>query len=154
MYYFYFGYVFIFFHFLFFLSFLLTYGFLGFVIEFVIFSFSGVDFSFSFLFDWVSFGFSRVVCLVTSSVFFYNYLYMGDYYDSKRFSYLIFLFVGSICILIFSCSMLVTMIGWDGLGLVSFLLVIYYGRRYSVDSGLLTVYSNRVGDCMFLFSFS
>jgi NADH-ubiquinone oxidoreductase chain 5 len=40
------------------------------------------------------------------------------------------------------------------LGVVSFLLVVYYGSVYVVDSGFLTIYRNRVGDVFFLFSFS
>jgi len=45
------------------------------------------------------------------------------------------------------------MLGWDGLGLVSFLLVIYYIDRVRLDSGLITVFTNRLGDCLFILSF-
>jgi NADH-ubiquinone oxidoreductase chain 5 len=134
--------------------FVLLYGSIGWVVEIFVFAFGGVDVSVSFMFDWVSFGFFSVVCLVSSSVFCYNVFYMGEAEDQGRFSYLLLLFVGSMGILVFSCSMFVTIVGWDGLGLVSFLLVIYYNRAFRVDSGLLTVYSNRVGDAMFLLRFS
>ena len=67
-----------------------------------------------------------MVCLVSSSVFCYNLFYMGEGEDQRRFFYLLLLFVGSMGVLVFSCSIFVTMVGWDGLGLVSFLLVIYY----------------------------
>jgi len=45
------------------------------------------------------------------------------------------------------------------LGLVSFCLVIFYGNSLSLESGLITVFRNRVGDvfflvCFFLFSFT
>ena len=38
------------------------------------------------------------------------------------------------------------LLGWDGLGLVSYALVIFYQNEKSVNAGLLTILSNRVGD--------
>ena len=43
-------------------------------------------------------------------------------------------------------------LGWDGLGVVSFALVIYYESDNSLAAGLLTALSNRVGDFLVLFS--
>jgi len=45
------------------------------------------------------------------------------------------------------------MLGWDGLGLVSFILVIFYNNSSSLDSGLITVFTNRLGDCFFIVRF-
>jgi len=45
------------------------------------------------------------------------------------------------------------MVGWDGLGLVSFCLVIFYYNSFRLESGLVTVFRNRVGDVFFLLSF-
>jgi len=44
------------------------------------------------------------------------------------------------------------MLGWDGLGVVSFLLVIYYHNMSSLKSGLVTIYTNRFGDVAMIFS--
>jgi len=79
---------------------------------------------------------------------------MGEDVLMKRFLLVLFLFVGSMGILVFSGNMFTTMVGWDGLGLVSFILVIYYQSLSRVDSGLLTVYRNRLGDGFFLIRFS
>jgi len=70
-----------------------------------------------------------------------------------RFFYLLFLFVASIFFLVFSNSWVVVILGWDGLGLVSFILVIFYNNRSRLDSGLITVFTNRLGDCLFILSF-
>jgi len=52
--------------------------------------------------------------------------------------------------LIFFGDMALILLGWDGLGLTSFLLVIFYKNRKRLGSGLLTVMLNRIGDCFFL----
>jgi NADH-ubiquinone oxidoreductase chain 5 len=42
------------------------------------------------------------------------------------------------------------MLGWDGLGLVSFFLIVYYQNQSSITSGIFTVLMNRLGDRFFL----
>ena len=42
------------------------------------------------------------------------------------------------------------LLGWDGLGLVSYCLVIYYPTKKSRSAGILTVIRNRVGDICIL----
>lgn len=70
-----------------------------------------------------------------------------------RFIILVFFFVGSIGFLVICPSVLGMMFGWDGLGVTSFLLVIYYNNVSSLRSGILTIYVNRLGDIFFLLSF-
>jgi len=41
--------------------------------------------------------------------------------------------------------------GWDGLGVVSFLLIVYYINHESVNNGLFTLFQNRLGDLFFVF---
>ena len=52
--------------------------------------------------------------------------------------------------LIFSPNLIRILLGWDGLGLVSYCLVIYYQNYKSLNAGTLTVLSNRVGDVLIL----
>lgn len=117
------------------------------------FTFCGLDFSFSFVFDFLSLGFGGCVSLISSVVFFYRLFYMEGTVDFRRFLWLVFLFVVSMFFLVFSGNFFTTMIGWDGLGLTSFCLVVFYNNGVRLDSGLITVFSNRVGDVFFLLSF-
>lgn len=71
----------------------------------------------------------------------------------KRFVILVNLFVISIGLLIIRPNFLLMILGWDGLGVISFLLVIYYNNFRSLTSGLVTVYLNRFGDYFMILSF-
>jgi NADH-ubiquinone oxidoreductase chain 5 len=64
----------------------------------------------------------------------------------------VLLFVFSIIILILSPNIIRILLGWDGLGLVSYCLVIYYQNVKSYNAGILTALSNRLGDVAFLIS--
>ena len=67
-----------------------------------------------------------------------------------RFISLVLIFVVSITFLIISPNIICILLGWDGLGLVSYLLVIYYQNVKSYGAGMLTVLSNRIGDVALL----
>jgi NADH-ubiquinone oxidoreductase chain 5 len=77
----------------------------------------------------------------------------GDKFQ-KGFSLLLLGFVSSMILLIFRPNLFSLLLGWDGLGLVSYLLVIYYISYSSANAGMLTILMNRVGDVFFLFSIS
>lgn len=47
-------------------------------------------------------------------------------------------------------NFLILMLGWDGLGLISFLLVITYPTKESLGSGIITFITNRIGDVLFI----
>ena len=53
-------------------------------------------------------------------------------------------------LLIFMSTLYGTLIGWDGLGITSFLLVIYYKNRKSLGRSIITALTNRVGDAFLL----
>jgi len=53
-------------------------------------------------------------------------------------------------LLITSPNIVRILLGWDGLGLVSYCLVIYYPTHKSNRAGMLTVLRNRVGDVCIL----
>nr|YP_010464217.1 NADH dehydrogenase subunit 5 [Strongylium kulzeri]UUL71594.1 NADH dehydrogenase subunit 5 [Strongylium kulzeri] len=106
--------------------------------------------SMAFLFDWMTFLFMSFVLLISGMVIYYSKEYMeGDLYIN-RFIALVVMFVVSMMLLIVSPNLISILLGWDGLGLVSYCLVIYYQNVKSYNAGMLTALSNRVGDVALL----
>lgn len=91
-----------------------------------------------------------VVFIISSIVLIYSSNYMSGDNGLKKFIYIIFLFVASIALMILSPNIISILLGWDGLGLVSYCLVIYYQNVKSYNSGILTILSNRLGDIAIL----
>lgn len=102
------------------------------------------------IFDWMSLIFISFVCFISSIVLYYSGGYMGGDGNIIRFMYLVLCFVFSILLLIVRPNMIRILLGWDGLGLVSYALVIYYNNEKSASAGMLTALSNRVGDVAIL----
>nr|YP_009352157.1 NADH dehydrogenase subunit 5 [Limenitis moltrechti]AQX44319.1 NADH dehydrogenase subunit 5 [Limenitis moltrechti] len=119
-------------------------------LEWEIISFNSVNIVISILLDWMSLLFMMFVSLISSSVIFYSKSYMKSELNLNRFIILVLLFVFSMILLIISPNMISIFLGWDGLGLVSYCLVIYYQNIKSYNAGMLTALSNRVGDVMIL----
>nr|YP_009689624.1 NADH dehydrogenase subunit 5 [Limatus flavisetosus]QEE94327.1 NADH dehydrogenase subunit 5 [Limatus flavisetosus] len=104
----------------------------------------------TFLFDWMSLMFMSFVLLISSLVIFYSMEYMKEDENINRFILLVLMFVMSMMMLIISPNLVSILLGWDGLGLVSYCLVIYFQNVKSYNAGMLTALSNRIGDVMLL----
>nr|YP_010454763.1 NADH dehydrogenase subunit 5 [Paegniodes cupulatus]QZZ23952.1 NADH dehydrogenase subunit 5 [Paegniodes cupulatus] len=104
----------------------------------------------TFLFDWMSLIFMSFVLLISSLVIYYSEEYMSGDYNINRFILLVLMFVLSMMLLIISPNLISILLGWDGLGLVSYCLVIYYQNVKSYNAGMLTALSNRIGDVALL----
>nr|QIT06563.1 NADH dehydrogenase subunit 5 [Tomocerus qinae] len=102
------------------------------------------------LVDWMSLSFMSFVLFISSMVLFYSTSYMSDDKYFYRFIMLVYLFVISMLLLVISPNMISILLGWDGLGLVSYCLVIYYQNEKSANAGMLTILSNRIGDVAIL----
>lgn len=111
-----------------------------------------VSFTFTFYFDTIGLVFLRIVSFISANVVMYSYSYLLDDPYNERFILLVLGFVFSMIILIISPNILRILLGWDGLGLVSYCLVIYYPTKKSSAAGMLTVLRNRVGDICLLVS--
>nr|ADQ64033.1 NADH dehydrogenase subunit 5 [Aradacanthia heissi] len=108
--------------------------------------------SFSLFFDSMSFMFSGSVMMISSMVILYSHSYMYNDLYKSRFLYLVLLFILSMLFLIFSPNMVSLLLGWDGLGLVSYCLVVYFYNFSSYNAGMLTLLINRIGDAAILIS--
>nr|AIW52249.1 NADH dehydrogenase subunit 5 [Sinanodonta woodiana] len=113
---------------------------------------SGWGFSMSVLVlvDQLSIGFSFTVCLISGCIFMYSMSYMEGEKFIDLFSGLVGCFVGAMNILIYIPHLAFMLLGWDLLGIVSFLLVIFYQNHASVGAGMLTILVNRLGDVFLL----
>ena len=94
--------------------------------------------------------FMRFVFFISSIVVFYREEYMRGDLTLNRFILLVCMFVCSIIFLIISPNLIRILLGWDGLGLVSYCLVIYYQNVKSFNAGMLTALTNRIGDVSLL----
>nr|QNG56269.1 NADH dehydrogenase subunit 5 [Platisus zelandicus] len=122
------------------------------IIEYNLFFLNSCSFVMSILIDWMSLLFMSFVLFISCMVIFYSSDYMhGDLYIN-RFILLVVMFVVSMVLLIISPNLISILLGWDGLGLVSYCLVIYYQNVKSYNAGMLTALSNRVGDAALLIS--
>lgn len=109
-----------------------------------------VNFRVTFFIDKIAALFLSVVLFISANVVIYSQSYMEEDIFKERFILLVFGFVISMFLLIISPNILRILLGWDGLGLVSYCLVIYYSSKKSNRAGILTVLRNRVGDVCLL----
>nr|AKN78904.1 NADH dehydrogenase subunit 5 [Chromatomyia horticola] len=119
-------------------------------LEWEIISLNSSSIVMTFLFDWMSLLFMSFVLMISSLVIFYSKEYMSADININRFILLVLMFVLSMMMLIISPNLISILLGWDGLGLVSYLLVIYFQNIKSYNAGMLTALSNRIGDVAFL----
>uniref|UniRef100_A0AB39A5Z2 NADH-ubiquinone oxidoreductase chain 5 n=1 Tax=Senometopia mimoexcisa TaxID=3235071 RepID=A0AB39A5Z2_9MUSC len=119
-------------------------------IEWEVVSFNSMNIVMTLLFDWMSLMFMSFVLMISSLVIFYSKEYMEADYKINRFIMLVLMFVTSMMLLIISPNLISILLGWDGLGLVSYCLVIYFQNVKSYNAGMLTALSNRIGDVALL----
>ena len=98
---------------------------------------------------------SAVLVLVVTGIGFLIHVYSSSYMEhdegyTRFFGYLN-LFMGSMLILVLGDSMLVTFVGWEGVGLCSYLLIgFWYDKDANALAGRKAFVVNRVGDFGFL----
>nr|UWI72000.1 NADH dehydrogenase subunit 5 [Neuroctenus yunnanensis] len=123
-------------------------------IDYEFFNLNSLIVGVSFYFDDISMLFMGSVLMISSMVVLYSHIYMGDDVFKLRFLYLVILFVMSMLMLIVSPNLFSILLGWDGLGLISYCLVIYFNNFKSYNAGMLTILTNRIGDVAILISLS
>nr|UXG58652.1 NADH dehydrogenase subunit 5 [Dermacentor albipictus] len=120
------------------------------ILEYMIVSILNLDYKLYFVMDWMSTFFSCVVLFISSMVLFYSHSYMMSEKQKNSFCWMVMAFVLSMILLIMMPNAFMLILGWDGLGLVSYLLVIFYQSTNSYNSGMMTIISNRFGDVMMI----
>nr|YP_010576274.1 NADH dehydrogenase subunit 5 [Stilicoderus aquilinus]UZN43811.1 NADH dehydrogenase subunit 5 [Stilicoderus aquilinus] len=122
------------------------------IFEFELFSINSSSILMTILLDWMSLLFMSFVLYISSMVVLYSKEYMSGDLNMNRFIMLVSMFVLSMMLLIISPNLISILLGWDGLGLVSYCLVIYYQNVKSYNAGMLTALTNRIGDVALLMS--
>lgn len=90
-----------------------------------------------------------MVLLVTCLVCLYREIYI-ELYNNKKFFFLIILFFLFITLLSSRGSLISFFLGWDGLGVSSICLIIFYPNKNTLFNSLLTMIFNRLGDVLLI----
>jgi NADH-quinone oxidoreductase subunit L len=107
--------------------------------------------SVSFLLDGLSLTMMLVVTGVGLLIHIYSTGYMHDESDYARYFTYLNLFVGTMLILVMADNYLLMFVGWEGVGLCSYLLIgFWYTRQSAADAGKKAFIVNRIGDFGFI----
>lgn len=107
---------------------------------------------FTLIFDNVRLLYSSAVLFISANVLTFSTIYIKEDKFINRFTVLVILFIISINLLIYIPHLIILLIGWDGLGVTSFILIVYYQNPKSLGAGLITALTNRIGDVAILLS--
>ena len=92
-----------------------------------------------------------IITFIGTLIHVYSTGYMAHDPDYARFFAYLNLFCGSMLVLVLGDSLPVVFIGWEGVGLCSYLLIgFWYEEKANADAGKKAFITNRVGDCGFL----
>lgn len=120
------------------------------LVEWSLLSLNGLEVKIPIFLDAMSRCFGLTVRLISLRVLMFSTSYMSGEKHFIRFHLLVVLFVLRIFFLIFRPRLISLLLGWDGLGVTSYLLVIYFNSNKSYNAGFITALTNRVGDCLLL----
>ena len=99
--------------------------------------------------DYYSRAFLFLLGIIGMRVGVWSFYYLGDVGAYSRFVILLTAFIMSMVSLVLFSNLFISFLGWDVLGVSSFLLVVFFKNRKRLGSGLITALSNRIGDCFF-----
>ncbi len=109
------------------------------------------NFDVAILLDHLSATMLFIVSFISFMVHIYTIGYMADDPGYERFFSYVSLFTFAMLILVLANNFLLLFFGWEGVGLVSYLLIGFWFKRESaVDGGLKAFIANRVGDVGFI----
>nr|AOW68750.1 NADH dehydrogenase subunit 5 [Plectus acuminatus] len=109
-------------------------------------------FEFSLCIDLYVLLFLFILFSISIIIMFFTSFYMAGDLSLGWFFVTLFLFILSMVMLALADSVYMLFIAWDGLGVSSFFLVMYYMNWDSISGAMVTVMTNRLGDyCLFWF---
>nr|QOJ44933.1 NADH dehydrogenase subunit 5 [Mannophryne collaris] len=114
---------------------------------------SSTPLSFSVQLDQYSILFTPVALLVSWSIVEYSLWYMHDDPKIQLFFKYLLIFLLAMMLLVSAGNLLILFIGWEGVGIMSYLLIGWYFTRSNAGAAALqAVLYNRIGDIGFLFT--
>ena len=141
------------FFFFLFLLFFVSSGLIRMTFYFPFFSFYLNSFCFKIRFSQFSIIPYLMVIIISLAVFSWSRYYIFISSSSVLFYMTLFIFVMSILLLLLGENVFMLFLGWEGLGITSFVLIIFYQNWFRFQGGLLTLLTNRVGDGVLILRF-
>nr|UZT67518.1 NADH dehydrogenase subunit 5 [Figites sp. ZJUH 20220009] len=120
------------------------------IMNWLLINLNSCNIKFIILIDWLMLMFISVVMLISSMVMLYSKEYMMMELKKNYFIMILTMFIVSMILMIISPNIISVILGWDGLGLISYCLIIYYQNFNSFNSGMFTLLTNRIGDITLL----
>jgi len=115
-------------------------------------NFDGYLINLGFLVDRLSSSMLLIVTFISLLVQIYSFSYMEEDPHRARFSLYLHLFTFFMLVLVLSPNYFQLFLGWEGVGLTSYLLVNFWFTRIQANkSGLKALFVNRIGDYFYLF---
>jgi NADH-quinone oxidoreductase subunit L len=111
----------------------------------------GLEIKAGFLLDPLSAVMALVVTIVSSLIHIYSCGYMGGDKDYARYFGYLNLFTGSMLLLVLGDNIVLMFVGWEGVGLCSYLLIgFWYEKEANATAGKKAFIFNRIGDFGFI----
>lgn len=115
------------------------------------FSLGHAKVDFSFILDTLALLMMQLVLLVSSVTQVYSYYYLANEPNLLRFQSYLQLFTFFMLLLVTADNLVLLFVGWEGVGLCSYLLISFWSSRPEARlAGLKAVAVNRIGDCAFI----
>jgi NADH-quinone oxidoreductase subunit L len=112
---------------------------------------AGLDVSVGVVVDALSATFLLVITGVGLLIHVYSVDYMRDDEENARYFALLNLFVASMLVLVLADSLVLVFVGWEGVGVCSYLLIgFWFRKKANADAGRKAFIVNRIGDAGFV----